>query len=59
MGTSISRISVKSRPGSSSSGRDRHTRQKNESYFHYENGRRFHNEDCPYPIPNDLSEIDR
>jgi hypothetical protein len=58
MGVYISRISVKSRPDSVSSGRDRHSRHK-ESYFQYENGRRFHNDDCPYPMPNDLDEIDR
>jgi hypothetical protein len=29
-------------------------------YFRYEEERRFHNEkNCPYPLPNDLSEIDR
>jgi hypothetical protein len=58
MGVYISRIFVKSHSNSTSSVRDRHTRQK-ESYFQYECGRRFHNEDCPYPIPNDLDEIDR
>jgi hypothetical protein len=34
--------------------------QKHANYFRYSEGHRFHNErNCPYPIPNDLTEIDR
>jgi hypothetical protein len=57
MGMYMSCMSAKNYPSSNSS-KKKHTR-KDESYFQYENGRRFHNEDCPYPMPNDLEEIDR
>jgi hypothetical protein len=34
--------------------------QKHANYFRYSEGHRFHNEmNCPYPLPNDLTEIDR
>jgi hypothetical protein len=36
------------------------SRRNDEDYFQYADGRRFHNEkNCPYPLPNDLTEIDR
>jgi hypothetical protein len=34
--------------------------QNRANYFRYSEERRFHNErNCPYPLPNDLTEIDR
>jgi hypothetical protein len=34
--------------------------RKHANYFRYSEERRFHNErNCPYPLPNDLTEIDR
>jgi hypothetical protein len=34
--------------------------RKDSNHFRYSNGRRFHNKkNCPYPLPNDLKEIDR
>jgi hypothetical protein len=34
--------------------------RKHANYFRYSKERRFHNEkNCPYPLPNDLEEIDR
>jgi hypothetical protein len=37
------------------------SREQNDTRnFRYSEGRRFHNEkNCPYPLPNDLTEIDR
>jgi hypothetical protein len=53
-------MSVKNYPDAGSSGKNKCARKKDEKpHFQYENGRRFHNEDCPYPMPNDLEEIDR
>jgi hypothetical protein len=41
-------------------GHTRDRRQNSANYFRYSEGRRFHNEeDCPYPLPNDLTEVDR
>jgi hypothetical protein len=60
MGMYMSCMSVKNYPDAGSSGKNKCARKKDEKpHFQYENGRRFHNEDCPYPMPNDLEEIDR
>ncbi|RKP08629.1 methyltransferase type 11 [Thamnocephalis sphaerospora] len=47
--------------GAASSGKKSNSKSTTRSEaFSYVDGRRYHNEeDCPYPLPNDLTEIDR
>jgi hypothetical protein len=41
-------------------GHMRSNKRGDANHFQYVEERRFHNEEnCPYPLPNDLTEIDR
>jgi hypothetical protein len=60
MGNYLSCISVDSNMDATTPGHTRSRKQNDVNYFRYSEERRFHNEEnCPYPLPNDLTEIDR
>jgi hypothetical protein len=60
MGNYLSCISVYDCMDMIPSGHMRSSEQKHANYFRYSEEHRFHNEkNCPYPLPNDLMEIDR
>jgi hypothetical protein len=60
MGNCLSCISVYNDIDMAILGQMKNQGQKQANYFRYSEERRFHNEkNCPYPLPNDLTEIDR
>jgi hypothetical protein len=60
MGNYLSCLSVYSDTDTTALGHMRNRKRNDADYFRYSEERRFHNkEDCPYPFPNDLTEMDR
>jgi hypothetical protein len=60
MGNYLSCLPVYNYINVTMSGQTKSKERKRVDYFRYSEERRFHNEkNCPYPLPNDLTEIDR
>jgi hypothetical protein len=60
MGNCLPCISVYNDIDMAMLGQMKNREQNSANYFRYSEERRFHNEkNCPYPLPNDLTEIDR
>jgi hypothetical protein len=60
MGNYLSCLSVDGNMDAATPGHMRNRKRNDANYFRYSEEHRFHNEkNCPYPLPNDLTEIDR